>query len=74
MDALLLKGFANVNIPLKSRGRSGSRLTQRVSRILHPAFHQEYVKVCRHGLGANLPHHQRNLSAMVSGMVRHVLH
>ena len=75
MDTVLLKGFVNVNFPLKSAQEASDRDSLSVSDAFYiPAFHQEYVKVRRHRLSAKLSHHQCNLAAMVGGMVGHVLH
>jgi hypothetical protein len=44
------------------------------SRSLAAAFHQKDMEVRGQRLGAKLPHHQRDLTSMVSGMVRQMLH
>ena len=38
------------------------------------AFHQKHMEVRGHGLGVKLPHHQCDLTSMVSGMVCQMLH
>ena len=41
---------------------------------LAAAFHQKHVEVRGQRLGVKLPHHGCDLTSMVSGMVRHMLH
>src|ERR1700722_11389752 len=41
---------------------------------LAAAFHQKHVKVRGQRVGVKLPHHGCDLTSMVSGMVRHMLH
>lgn len=43
-------------------------------RLRPGTFREKHVKVSGWRLGAKLPHHQRDLAAMVSGMVRQMLH
>jgi hypothetical protein len=38
------------------------------------ALHQKHGEVRRERFGVKLPHHQRDLTAMVAGMVRQMLH
>ncbi len=44
------------------------------SRSLTAAFHQKHMEIRGRRLGAKLPHHQGDLTPVVSGMVRHMLH
>ena len=43
-------------------------------RSLTAAFHQKYMEVRGQRLGAKLANHQCDLTSMVSGMVRQMLH
>jgi len=38
------------------------------------AVYKEHMEVRGQRLGVKLPHHQRDLTSMVSGVVRHMLH
>src|SRR6266568_2360829 len=41
---------------------------------LAPAFHQKHMEVRGERSGVKLPHHQRDLTSMISGMVRQMVH
>lgn len=53
---------------------AASKDVRRQRAALAPPFHQKHMEIGRHRPRPKLPHHQRNLTAVVSGMVRHVQH
>jgi len=49
-------------------------LTATLGLGLAVAFYQKHMEVRSHRLGVKLPHHQGDLTSMVSGVVRYMLH
>jgi len=43
-------------------------------RSLAAAFHKKHMEVRGQGFGVKLPHHQCDLTSMVSGMIRQMFH